>query len=191
MARLLSAQAPFTILVANIDGAGDPSHGRNPVKIRTAIQTQTFGEVSSQTYDESKVGDPQAPGLTPRTGLLDYTTAPVPVASHVTITVADNDFSFAAVLYLGSYSITSGVDYAVGVDTDTTAAALAAAINALPAFTATALLSVVSVVGPTTTNANNMQFVALYRGTIANYTLSPTTGYFSGGEPTVGPYQII
>jgi hypothetical protein len=190
MARLITAQPKFKILVANIEGAGDPSRGMNPVKVRTGFVQQLIPEVPrGPTVTEAE--DYKSPGTHTHQGLLDYTTPPVPVGCTGTVTVVDNDFAAPATLYVGEFTLTSGEDYTVGGTTDLTAAALASAINALPGFSALAALSVVTVTGPFGPNGNTTLFDDVYTAAIQNFTLSPATGFFSGGEPTIGPPEIL
>lgn len=110
MARLITAPAKFKILVANLEGSGDPSQGRNPTKLRTGFEMQVLSEVAREA-NESRVGDPQTPGLRSQTGLLTDTVAGVPVASTGTILVGDNDFTAPATLHLGAFTVTSDEDY--------------------------------------------------------------------------------
>lgn len=115
MARLLTAQPKFMTLVANIEGAGDPSKGRNPVKIRTGFSSQHICEVPRGSVATERVPDPRTPGLHTHEGLLTWTTPGVPVGASAAITVADLDFTDKAVLQIGDFTVTSGDDYEVSV----------------------------------------------------------------------------
>lgn len=190
MARLITAPPKFKILVANLQGSGDPSQGLNPTKIRTGFEQQVFSEIARGST-RSQVEDPSAPGLHSHQGLLTYTTSPIPVASSGTITVADNDFSDEATLNLGDYVLVSGEDYTPGGTTALTAAAIGAAIEALPEFSASVVGSTVTVSGPFGPTGNDLLFEALYRGSVQNFTLDPTDGYFDGAEPTIGPPTLL
>lgn len=190
MARLITAQPKFKILVANIDGAGDPSRGRNPVKIRTGFERQNLPEVA-RGENPSRVLDPSTPGLGTRQGLLDHTTPPVPVGAAGTVTVGDNNFTRKARLYLGEFVLVSNEDYTPGGSTALTATALAAAIDALPGFAAAAVGSDVNITGPFGPNGNEVVLQAVYDGTVQNFTLSPSDGFLAGGEPTIGPPTIL
>ena len=119
MARLLTASPKFKILVANLQGSGNPSKGLNPTKIRTGFEKQMLREIAQGT-NRSEVDDPSTPGLHTQQGLLTYSGA-TPVGCSGTITVADNDFTDAATLSVGQYTITSGEDFTVGTDTQATA----------------------------------------------------------------------
>lgn len=305
MARLITAQPKFKILVANIEGAGDPSRGINPVKVRTGFEKQNFPEIA-RGDTAGRVQDPSTPGIGTHQGLLDYTVPPVPVGVSGTLTVADGDFTSAASLYIGEYILVSNEDYTAGVATQatgtltvvatpsvadltigagiltatagartpgsddydgtlgtpaliaadiiaaindpangfgaiataasgggavvvltavpvgaagnalalattdagdvtvsgatftggvdapaTTATNIAAAISALPDFSALAVADAVTITGPFGPNGNDIQFAAIYTGTVQNFTLSPNDGFFAGGEPTIGPPTIL
>lgn len=191
MAKLVCAQPKFRMLVANIDGAGDPSRGRNPSKLRQAFEVQNFVEVAGQGPD-TKIRARAAPGLSSARGLRTYTTDPAfPAPSGCTITVVDNTFTYAAKLYLGPYVLVSGVDYTVGGAVGATATNLAAAIDALPGFSASAVGAVITVTGPLGEVGNELRFSAVYSGSVQNLTLSPTTGFMANGEPFLGPPLIL
>lgn len=192
MARLITAPAKFTVLVANLQGSGDPSRGTsgNPVKIRTGFTTQVLPEIARGST-RTQVDDPSSPGLHSRQGLLTCTVPGVPVGSSGVITVADNDFTAAAVLVLGEYTLTSNEDYTPGGTTALTAAAIGVAIDALPGFSASVVLSDITVTGPTGLVGNDLLFEATYLGTVENFTLNPSSGFLSGGEPTIGPPTIL
>lgn len=192
MARLTTAPAKFTVLVANLRGSGDPSRGvsGNPVKIRTGFTKQVITEIARGS-SRTQVDDPSTPGLHTKQGLLTCTVPGVPVGSAGVVTVADNDFTAAAVLTLGEYTLTSNEDYTPGGTTDLTAAALGAAINAFPPFSAVVLLSDITVTGPVGPGGNDLVFDATYSGSVENFTLNPGTGFLSGGEPEIGPPTIL
>jgi hypothetical protein len=191
MARLILAQPKFKILVANIEGAGDPSRGRNPVKVRTGFEKQNLPELARGDVP-TRVLDPHTPGVHTHQGLLSYTAPPVSDwTSEVTLLVASNVFTSAATLYLGDYVLTSNEDFTPGGTTDLTATALGAVIDALPDFSATVLASTITIKGPFGVNGNNQRFSAVYRGTVRNYTLTPTDGFLTGGEPVLGPPTIL
>lgn len=189
MARLITASPKFKILVANLQGSGNPSKGLNPTKIRTGFEKQMLREIAQGT-NRSEVDDPSTPGLHTQQGLLTYSGV-VPVRSSGTVTVADNDFSDAATLSIGQYDVTSGEDFTVGVDTLATAIVIAAAIGSLPGFDAVAVGAVVTVTGLSGPAGNDILFSATYRGSVQNYTLNPDDGFFDGAEPFVGPPTIL
>ena len=190
MARLITAPPKFKILVANLQGSGDPSQGLNPTKIRTGFEQQVFTEVARGST-QSQVEDPSSPGIHSHQGLLAYTTSPVPVACSGTVTVADNDFTDPATLSIGDYVLISGEDYAAGATTALTAVALGAAIDTLPEFSAAVVGSTVTVSGPFGPSGNDLLFEAVYRGSVQNFTLDPTDGFLDGAEPTIGPPTLL
>jgi len=114
MARLITAQPKFKILVANIENAGDPSRGPsgNPVKVRTGFVKQILPELV-RGATETRAPDPSTPGLTTCQGLLTYTVPLTPVGASATVTVANGNFAAAAKLYVGDFVVTSGEDYVV------------------------------------------------------------------------------
>lgn len=190
MGRLITAPPKFKILVANIENAGDPSRGINPVKVRTGFEKQLLPEVP-RPGAPSWSPDYSTPGVHTYQGLLDYTTPLTPVAATGTVEVVDNDFTASATLYLGPYVITSNVDYTPGGTTDLTATALAAAIDALPEFAAVAVGSLVTITGPFGPTGNDLRFEDIYAGVVANFTLAPTDGSLTSGEPFIGPPNIL
>lgn len=192
MARLTTAPAKFTVLVANLRGSSDPSRGvsGNPVKLRTGFTKQVITEIARGS-SRTQVDDPSTPGLHTKQGLLTCTVPGVPVGSVGVVTVADNDFTAAAVLTLGEYTITSNEDYTPGGTTALTAAALGVAINALPQFSAVVLLSTITITGPAGPDGNDLVFDVTYSGSVENFTLNPATGFLSGGEPVIGPPTIL
>lgn len=191
MSRLLTAQPAFTTLVANIEGAGDPSKGRNPVKIRTGFTSQHVPEIPRAGLVPSHAFDARTPGVHTNEGLLTGTTPGVAVRASATITVASNSFGSPATLLLGDYTVTSGQDFTVGGSTALTATALATAIDGLPGFTAVAVLSTVTVTGPAGPMGNETPCSAVYAGSVQNYTLSPATGFMSGAQPYLGPPVLL
>lgn len=125
-----------------------------------------------------------------RQGLLTSAVDGVPVASTGTIEVVDNDFSAAATLLIGPYSVTSGVDYTVGASEADTATAIAAAIDALPGLSSSATLATLTIDGPPGLEGVGYRFGVVYAGVIQNFTLTPDDGALSGAEPYVGPPEL-
>lgn len=193
MSKLITAQRTPNILVANLEGASDPSMGHNPVKVRTGFTRQNMPEVSriggvyTRTFEYGRTFDRRSPGTHTLLGKLtgDY------VRAAVDITVADNDFSNPATIYIGDYTFTSGVDYVVGGTVNDTATAIAAAIDGINGYTANAVGDVVTVSAPPGPNGNNVLADAEYTGTVQNFTFAPNTWYMAGGEPYVGPPVIL
>jgi hypothetical protein len=79
-----------------------------------------------------------------------------------------------------------GIHYTIGVDVGTTATAIAAAINALPWFSASAVGAIVTV----TYHGNPSDLVRfeVLQGAVPGFsTISPAGGWMTTGEPDVGP----
>lgn len=192
MARLPTASKPFKILVANLAGGSDPSLGRrgNPVKVRTGFVMQLISEVPSVEGD-SKTLSPWTPGTTTRMGLLDYTTGTTPVASTGTIQVIENNFQGGATLFVGPYVLSAGTEFDVGATADETATFIAAAIDGLEPFTASAVGDTVTVTGPFGLVGNTLPFSFESTGAYVNFALMPSGGFFNNAEPTLGPPQIL
>jgi hypothetical protein len=104
--------------------------------------------------------------------------------------VADNDFTTgSAEVILGDYHLLSHIDFQPDIGgAAATAIALAAAINRFPGFTA-------SLPGPPGTivvrgmngDDDQVTFEVRHFGTHTNFTLSPTSGFFTVGSPVLGP----
>lgn len=197
MPKLVGAGRPYESLVANLRGGSDPSRGINPEKMRIRFRQQHIREIpwSGPGADEEvvdKAVDPiDGPGATAYVGLLTNTTPGVHVAAQAEIIVADNDFTAAATVIIGEFELVSGDHFVVGGTTDLTAQSLTDAINSLPGFSASVVASTITVTGPNGVAGNVKRFEALYTGAIVNFTLDPTTGFFGGGEPVIGPPEII
>lgn len=199
MPKLVGAGRPYESLVANLRGGSDPSRGINPEKMRIRFRQQHIREIpwsgpGAGAVEEvvDKGVDPiDGPGATAYVGLLTNTTPGVHVAAEAEVVVADNDFTAPATLIIGDYELISDDHYAVGGSTAATAAAIQAAINSLPGFTASLLGSTLTVTGPNGPAGNTIRFEAEYTGAVVNFTLTPTTGFFGGGEPVIGPPEII
>jgi hypothetical protein len=190
MARLVSAQPKFKILVANLRGGSDPSRGINPTKVRQGFEMQFFHDIANSDV-RTRTDNYMDPGTTVRQGLLAYTTPPEPVGCTGTITVTDNDFTADAMLQVGEYEVVSGVHFTPGGDVDATALNLATYIDTLPGFSAVAVGPIVTLTGPFGVFGNQLPFSVVYRGDVANFTLLPEDGFLSGGEPSFGPPGII
>ncbi len=124
MRRLISAQPPFTMLVANLAGGSNPSRGPsgNPVKIRKSFTFQHFPELSGRGPEIT----PQSlstPGVGTSWGHVEYTVPPVPVNATGTITVASNAFGGPTTVRIGQYELTTGDDFAIGTTVQATATA--------------------------------------------------------------------
>lgn len=119
--KLISAQKPFRILVANIRGSGDPSRGPsgNPEILRSTFNMQNFVELPGRGPDTVSKNS-KTPGTGTRVGLVSYTVSPVPVRASGTITVASNTFVGPTTVLLGQYVLTSGQDFTVAGATQAT-----------------------------------------------------------------------
>lgn len=95
-------------------------------------------------------------------------------------------------LRIGPYTLVTGVHWAVVVgDAGASATALAASINRLPGYTASALAAVVTVTGPASpAGSEDQTFETQYQG-VLHFTLSPANGSLGGGAPTLGPPELL
>jgi|SaaInlLV_10m_DNA_4_1040232.scaffolds.fasta_scaffold01534_3 hypothetical protein len=167
----------FTMLVGHKDGPSDPSRngGGAPALIRNTISLATIRTQGGKFQNGAMVdASPLAP----------------PVAgSSGTFTVNDNDFTTGpAVLVLGSYKLTSYVDYTPGGGVAATATAIAAAISRLTGMSATANVAVVAVVWEGGPN-DEVEFRAQHYGSKTNFnTFTPNIlpGFMGSGFPVVG-----
>jgi hypothetical protein len=160
--KLISAQSPFTLLVANLRRGSDPSRGEagNPDPVRQTYTFQHFPEIGGRGPEVGTV-NPRTPGVGTRIGHVDYTTPPVPVLATGTVTVGG---SLAA-----------------------TATNLAAAIDALPGYSAPAPgAAIVTVTGPAGVAGNEVVF-ASSGASPQNFTFNPIDGTMDGAEPIQGP----
>jgi len=193
VSRLITAQSTPNVLVANIEGAGDPSLGINPVKVRTGFARQNLPEVSriggvyTRTFEYGRTFDRRSPGVHTLLGKL----AGSYVRASATVTVTSNSFTDAATLYVGDYSFTSGVDFAVGGGVNATATNIATAIDGIGGYTAAAVGAVITVTAPPGPNGDNTFIDAEYTGTVRNFTVVPNNWYMTGGQPYVGPPVIL
>ena len=185
--KLISAQKPFTMLIANLRQGSDPSRGPagNPQVIRSTYTSQLFPEIGGRG-PEVGTPNPRTPGVGTRIGHVAYTTSPVPVAAAGTITVASIVFAGPTTVQVGQYILTTGVDFLVGGTTALTAAALAAAIDALPGYSAADAGSDVNVTGPFGVIGNEVVFIS-GGSSPQNFTFSPVDGTMGGAEPVIGP----
>jgi hypothetical protein len=96
-------------------------------------------------------------------------------------------------LHIGPFTLVTGLHWNPTVgDANASATALAAAINNLPGYSASALAAVVTVTGPAGADeSEGMVFSARYEGVTENFTLSPDTGYLGGGAPSLGPPELL
>lgn len=188
--KVVGGQKPFTILVANLKGGSDPSRGAafNPVKQRIGFTMQHFVEVGGRgetTFPLSR----STPGTATRVGYATYTVADTPVRGSGTVTVANNTFLGPTTVMVGKYEFLSGSDFAIGAGVNNTATNLAAAIDATPEYSASAVGAVVTVTGLAGPLGNE---VAFYAGGASpnNFTFAPAD-HMAGAEPYIGPVLIV
>jgi len=171
MATIRGQGAAFRTLVGIYPYATDPSSSKvfdHPAPLR---QTVTVGTILSAGATKTTPG---------QLGLVGGVVSP----QIGTIEVADNNFASRAELVLGEYHLLVNVDFMVGAAAADTAVALAAVINTLPGFAASALLAVVSVQyeGSST---DDVELRALHYGAVENFVLTPDTGLMAKGSPSV------
>ena len=173
----------FVVLVGHHPYGADPSHN-NPVFQAPPPTRQAIGYQAVNTHYDGGV---HATHVNARMG-----GAPPHTVQTASLTVADNDFTTGiARLVLGDYVLLSNIDYVVGGTVNATATNLAAAINNLPEFEATANLADVDIeyhVGA----ANEVEFKVFHEGTKTNFTpLTPADGFMAKGEPSVSAPRLI
>lgn len=164
----------FKALVGTLPYGSDPSRNSplysNPPKLRTAA---TSGNAFI-TGEPAVVGGVTA-GYGPQVG---------------SITVLDNDYSSGrCVLTVGDYQLTMGVEINPGnpAAVNDGAAGIAAAVNRLPGFTASAALAVVTVTYVSDVNAT-VPFSVQHNGTVVNLSLTPGVNVraLAHGIPALG-----
>jgi hypothetical protein len=183
MPVLKTALKPWTLTLPREKISGE---ARPPRFYRSQLMPELV--VPGESY-HAPIGG-MTPGAGVRQGLLAAAVNGVPVACTGSIEVLDNDFSAAATLYVGPYSVTSGVDYTVGASEADTATALAAAIDALPGLSSVATLATLTVDGPPGLQGIGYRFRAVYAGDVQNFALTPDDGALSGAEPYIGPPEL-
>ena len=183
--KIVSAQRPFTMLIANTTGGSDPSRGEagNPVILRQTMTQQFFVEIPNRGPQTMVQGGGLKGLHNSAGGLLTGATA----ASGGVVTVDSATFTGPTSIRLGQYLLTTNEQFTVDpADTGNTATALAAAIDALTEYSASAVGDDVTIVGPSGPNANNIVFRA--EGVApANFTLVPNHGNLTGAAPIKGP----
>ena len=161
----IKAAPSFTTLLGVVQ-AGQPDKGEpfNATALRTTALSQDI-VVGRHTQKGLITGNP-------------------PAAQTASFTVASNNFGTGrAVIRLGDYQIVAGVDYIPGAGVNATATAVAAAIDALPEFSAAAVVAAVNI---TYAGMGRVEFRAFHYGVVTNFTpLVPTTGYMTFGTPAI------
>jgi len=183
--KIVSAQRPFTMLIANTRGGSDPSMGPagNPVILRQTMTQQYFVEIPNRGPNTMVQGGGVKGLHNSAGGLLTGATA----ASGGMVTVGSAVFNGPTSIRLGQYLLTTDEQFIVDpASAANTATALADAIDALTEYSASAAGADVTIVGPSGPNANNIVFRA--EGVApANFTLLPDHGNLTGAAPIKGP----
>ena len=188
--KIITAQRPFTMLIANVRAGADPAVA-NPVTMRSTFTRQLFPEIGGRGDDLEEMSNP-TPGTHTRQGSLAFGGGGVPVATAGSITLAaaitNEPVSWVKI---GNYTFETGQDFDVANgDTATTATNLATAMSAA-GFTAVPAGSVVNFTGPTGLNGKYLTFESGGYSP-AMFTLSPSNGSLESGpaEPHIGPPVI-
>ena len=179
--KLISAQPPFTMLVANLTGGSNPSLGKsgNPVKARKSFTFQHFPEVSGRGPDTTP-GSLSTPGAGTRWGHVTYTVPATPVAATGTITISSNTFGGPTTMLVGQYGFTSDYDFDVGSAVQAVATATVAASPSAATLTVGGLA--LAPAGGARTPGNNdydntLGTVALIRANIVAAINDPANGF--------------
>lgn len=174
MGTKFSSGAAFEMIVPVHPRGTDPSRNdkafNQPSPIReTATQTWVRRNNGSGLVGRMAVG---GLNIDPASAEITCTQANVEVGRHI--------------LRVGDYELLPGVDFLVGASDTALASNLATAISALPGFSATSALGVVSV--ETTTGHGNLNRIEIVENSAASaFALGTldTTGFMDRGDPTV------
>lgn len=178
--KTIGAQRPFKVLVPALQGSTDPSKGPsgNPVYKWKTFEQQTLVE---KPGPNRVIQSGKTPGLGNRSGILLTGSPPSPATG--TIEVVGNTFVGPTSISIGAYTLVSGTDFQIGALVGNTAVNLAAAIDALPEYSAIAVGAVVTVSG-------QVLEITLFNAGGAcpyNFSLTPDNGTLTGGDPHIGP----
>lgn len=188
--KLLSAQRPFTMLIANVQAGADPAVS-NPVIMRQTYTTQHIVEIPGRGAETVPTSN-STPGTATRIGMVTFDVTGIPIASAGQITVATAvSVDPPSWVQIGEYVLTTDQDFAVtDTNVNATAIALATAIDNLPGYTAGAPAgAVITFAGPTGLEGNNILFEAGGFNS-AMFTLLPVDGSLNAAEPHIGPPVI-
>lgn len=187
--RVIGAQKPFKMLVANLRGGSDPSKGEtgNPVKVRSTYETQLFPQISGRGFEQAVPGG-KTPGRTTLQGrIVEGNTAPT---FTITVDTAATVITAAQTrIIMGDWTAIPAIDFVVvNSDENTTATNLANYIQNSIGWTAVATANDVDVELPVGLDYNNM-LLQVTGPDSGNYTITPI-GYPNSGEPKIGPAII-
>lgn len=164
-----------------VNAAGARTPGANNYNGTLGTPALIAADIIAAINDGGNGFTAKATAATGGGAVVNLTAVPVgALGNAVTLTTSNGNVSVSGATFTGGINATSSA-----------ATALAAAINALPDFTASAIGAVVTVVGPFGPNGNNLPFSAVYSGAVQNFTLSPTTGFLTPGAPTIGAPEIL
>lgn len=165
-------QQPYEVLVANLTGQYDAQ--KNPIKARTGFVVLPLLDEQGRTLNAYGTGHP-------------------PTQSTAEVIVSDADFSTGeAILWIGDYTLETTENWTpTNGNANQSATDLAAAIDTLPGFSASAVAATVTILGPLGSIGGTLTFKAAYTGTKVNYSLTPTDGYMLGGNPSITGGGII
>lgn len=193
MAKVISAQRPFTMLLGTLRQGSDPSLGPagNPDVTRVTATVQYMPEVAVKDGPDAVSLDNDARGLTTYRGNLLEPSGLGPQNATGTVTLGSAVFDGPTSLILGQYTLTTDQDFVVDpASVANTTANLTAAIDALPEYSALDDgVSEITITGPVGLMGNVIEFRAV--GVNPNhFTLAPTGGSLDGAEPTIGPWTF-
>ncbi len=186
-----TSQAPYLLLVANLDGAAAPEAGIPAPKARTGFR---LSHIQSIGLGSTMQGGTMVPTQT-ILGIVDVYADGAPTRPEATLTVVSNVFAGdSARLYVGPFVLVSYVHYIPGAGVAATATALAAAIDALPGYDAVAVGADVTVEGPVGALGVQLRFYAEYTGGEKNFdfvwpVVTSELGYLS--NPPLSPPGIL
>jgi hypothetical protein len=190
MAKVVSAQRPFTMLLGTLRQGSDPSLGPagNPDVTRTTMTVQYMPEVAVKDGPDAVSLDNDARGLTTYRGNLLEPSGLGPQNATATVQVTSAVFEGPTSLILGQYTLTTDEDYIVDpASVANTTAALTTAIDDLPDYSAVDDgVDTITITGPVGLMGNMIVFRAAGVSP-GNFTLAPTDGSLDGAEPTIGP----
>jgi phage tail sheath gpL-like len=188
--KIITAQRPFTMLIANVRAGADPAVA-NPVTMRSTFTRQLLPEIGGRGSDLEEMSNP-TPGTHTRQGRVTFGGGGIPVATAGSITIAaavtNQPVSWVKV---GNYQWETGQDFVVANGDPTTTATNLATAMTNSGFTATPAGAVVNFTGPTGLDGKYLTFE---RGgySPAMFTLLPSNGSLESGpaEPHIGPPVI-